>query len=298
MIEDLSTLLFDFLNHNTIPVICTQEGEAEVKHTLHVKQQCLRNAGTLWRARVSRKEHAAFRLKNWSLVRNVQHMLNNVFVHKKELLMPLCKSNNSHDAAPCQVNKSLEIALFLVNNGTVKRCSTFDKNFSRLKSISDIEEMKQVTQGYDNPKPLARDFSMSSLYSHPDAKIQKLFTWFSPTNIDYVIDDNEQRAKFKEFAATEMCDEGLLFIEQVLEYKSLKRSDKRILKANQILSSYIERGSQFEVNINDMLRQELKHQLSKNGPITELFDPIATDIKLFALHDCFLRYKKTANAKQ
>lgn len=152
--------------------------------------------------------------------------------------------------------------------------------------------MKEVKQAYNNPKPLTRDFSMSSLFSHPDSKIQKLFTWFSPTNIDLVIENDAQRAKFKEFAASEMCEEGLALIEQVLEYKKITRSDKRILKANQIINTYIEQGSQFEVNINDMLRQELKNQLSVKGPATELFDPVITDIKLFALHDCFFRYKK------
>jgi len=122
-VEDLAKLLPKFLKLNTIPVICHQDGEVDVKR---VQKKMNGSLPELWRVKVDTQIHKHFQLANWTFAKSMRHvpkMLKAVAVDKKSFIIPL----NSIG----YVNMRVEMALFVVDNGTVIKCSYYEKDFKR-----------------------------------------------------------------------------------------------------------------------------------------------------------------------
>eukprot|EP01080_Neovahlkampfia_damariscottae_P009040 gene9040-1137_t len=115
-----------------------------------------------------------------------------------------------------------------------------------------------------------------------------------------------QRKYFKLFLKKERAEENVIFIEEVEKMKSLTSVEARIKKANEIISTFMDRCSILEINISEQLIRDVMNHVKlgeKYRNLTsDVFEIIVEDIKLNILTDPWKRFldsdlKEEMNAK-
>eukprot|EP01080_Neovahlkampfia_damariscottae_P006543 gene6543-10549_t len=158
-----------------------------------------------------------------------------------------------------------------------------DKNPKNRPLISDIiSELREIQ------KPLKTKFSLNW-------KLQNKFSTLSEYQ-KIVVQHETFRQFLKAFLRHEWAAEAILFYEDVQIFRNLKSDKERLLKAEEICSSYLSSTSALEINISGKYRQNISAELQeskKTGDInSKIFEEIAQHVTATVMLDSINRFEK------
>eukprot|EP01080_Neovahlkampfia_damariscottae_P006294 gene6294-10300_t len=112
--------------------------------------------------------------------------------------------------------------------------------------------------------------------------------------------NKKYRVLFKKFLEMEYAIENINFIEEVENFKTLKSSEQRYKRSNELYHLFLELNSKYELNISSSIRIVLKSELEQfdetNCPVN-LFDGIVNEVIICCLSDSYARFKSTEDFK-
>jgi len=137
-------------------------------------------------------------------------------------------------------------------------------------------------------KPLKTKFSLNW-------KLQNKFGTLSEYQ-KIIVQHDTFRQFLKSFLRSEFAVETILFYEDVLIFKNLKSDKERLIKADEITSSFLSATSALEINISGKYRQNITAELQeskKTGDIhAEIFESIAQHVTATVMLDSINRFEK------
>ncbi|KAL9650233.1 hypothetical protein ABK040_014889 [Willaertia magna] len=107
---------------------------------------------------------------------------------------------------------------------------------------------------------------------------------------DKMLLDEQERTRFKEFCRNEKSEENMLFIESVLEYKSLKKPHERMIKQEYILNTFLSNDNL--LNLSDEIFSEEIPLIRRGVGQIDLFDNLLVYIETVVCKDTFMRFKQ------
>lgn len=111
--------------------------------------------------------------------------------------------------------------------------------------------------------------------------------------LEAFLDNEETRKLFHQYLIDSKTEEPLLFIEAVEKYQVLKSDVNRYSTALKIISTYLESGSEQEINLSDRVKQRIISEFSVASPTScsrLLFDHTMNEIILQLKQDSFKRF--------
>lgn len=110
--------------------------------------------------------------------------------------------------------------------------------------------------------------------------------------LDDVLLDDTCRRYYKLHVAREHCIETVLFYEHVeLQYKKCKSVQQRRKLAETIIERFLNPDGMYGLNISLELRDKVKTEFGRSGPISDLFQPVMNHVRATCALDSFLRFK-------
>jgi len=98
---------------------------------------------------------------------------------------------------------------------------------------------------------------------------------------------------FKQFLIAEFCVENLMFYTEVAYFMKLENKDDMQDTAFNILETYVDNGSNFEVRIiSDAIREECRKRV-ENEPSIKVFDAAIEKVLNVMEHEIFPRFLKS-----
>ena len=112
------------------------------------------------------------------------------------------------------------------------------------------------------------------------------------SDFDKMMLNPDERELFKEFCRQERSEENILFLEAVLDYKSIKQTHERMIKQETIIQTFLlEEKSPFPINVSGTTVKKELAVIQKGVGQLDLFDNLFTSVKNFTSKDTYSRFK-------
>ncbi|KAG2381296.1 hypothetical protein C9374_006285 [Naegleria lovaniensis] len=109
---------------------------------------------------------------------------------------------------------------------------------------------------------------------------------------DRLLLNPEEKEKFKLFCRNEKSEENMLFMDAVLEYKSLKHTHERMIKQEAIIRTFLKgEESPLAVNVSGAVVKKELTLIEKGVGQLDLFDKLYQTVKNNLASDTYSRYK-------
>lgn len=113
---------------------------------------------------------------------------------------------------------------------------------------------------------------------------------------DRLLLNPEEKEKFKTFCRNEKSEENMLFMDAVLEYKSLKQTHERMIKQEAIIRTFLKgEESPLAINVSGTIVKKELTLIEKGVGQLDLFDKLYQTVKNNLALDTYSRYKMLTN---
>jgi hypothetical protein len=291
---------------NIIPIVMYQEKEADaVKYFKNTKDYNVRHIPF---ARTTTKLQDLLGITNASLFNHAEAMI------KTDLLYLMTGPKRRSFVIPLHVDRPLaKFGVVFIENGVVKREIIFEKLYKRidfglfLNDTSSNSSFDAQILHYFKDLDLKEKVSIiSNSIIEESEKSNQL--------VDKVLQSDLGRFYFKGFATSEFSVENIMFYEEVMNFKNMKKAksydvENQIQRAEEMIETYLKPSSIMQLNTTDEFLQNVSNsfEVIKKGNVDEidkLFDEVLGDTKVvlsdtysrFVFSRYFSEYQKSLNS--
>lgn len=125
-----------------------------------------------------------------------------------------------------------------------------------------------------------------------DAQQKKLTLLQNFVAFDQLMSDPDMRAAYKKFCQHEHCEESILFVETVLDYRKTRKAHERVQKQQAIVTTFLTKGAQYELNLSKQVLENELFLIKQGVGQVGLFDKLLDVVKGAMVVDSFQRFFK------
>lgn len=227
---------------------------------------------------------------------------------KSSLSLPLSKLSKlvSEDVSSSENEHSTVTSMRSDHSGIIdddKKFDEFAKSFCELVTSPRLLEFSRKDKKSASTISIAEKFdddtndeieSKPQIYIQSDSSGNTKEESKRETIID-IFSNQSKLACFKAFCKKEHSEENIDFLISVSEYKDMGNLGKteQMAYLKKIKNLYIDKGSLFEINIDEALRETVSKNINELRNLDNVFDECVASVNLLLSSDTLMRFSKS-----